>query len=65
MRETCVCGRSGELEDRDAVVDTRGYWLLRCAACGHVDNLEWLTAEAALLVWGEARRRREDSLEAA
>jgi hypothetical protein len=65
MRETCFCGRSGELEDRDPVLDTGGYWLLRCPTCGHLDNLGWLNEEAALLVWGEARRRREDPLEAA
>jgi diadenosine tetraphosphatase ApaH/serine/threonine PP2A family protein phosphatase len=65
MRETCFCGRGGELEDREPVLDTRGYWLLRCPTCGHLDDLEWLTEEAALLLWGEARRRREDALEAA
>jgi hypothetical protein len=65
MRETCFCGRSGELEDRQPVLDARGRWLLLCPGCGHLDDLGWLTEEAALLVWGEARRRREGPLEAA
>ncbi len=49
MRETCFCGRSGELENREPVLDTRGYWLLRCPACGHLDDLGWLSEDAALL----------------
>ena len=65
MRETCFCGQSGELEDREPVFDARGYWLLRCPACGHLDDLRWLSEEAALLVWGEAMDRREGPLEAA
>jgi hypothetical protein len=65
MREICFCGRRGELEDREPVLNTGGHWLLRCSTCGHLDDLGWLTEEAALLVWGEARHRREDQLEIA
>jgi hypothetical protein len=65
MRENCFCGRSGELEDREPILDTERYWLLGCPTCGHVDDLGWLTEEAALLVWGEAKRRWENRLEAA
>jgi hypothetical protein len=53
------------LQDREPVLDAGGRWLLQCPTCCHLDDLEWLTEEAALLLWGEARRRREDALEAA
>jgi hypothetical protein len=67
MRESCFCGREGELEDREPILDARGRWMLRCPseACDHLDDLGWLAEEKALMVWGEARRRREDPLEAA
>jgi hypothetical protein len=65
MRESCFCGRNGELEDREPILDARGRWVLRCCDCGHLDDLGWLIEEAALMAWGEARRRREDPLEAA
>ncbi len=61
MREVCFCGRSGEIEDREPVLTDKARWVLRCPseACGHLDDLSWLSEEASLLVWGEARRRRE------
>jgi hypothetical protein len=65
MRESCFCGRGGELEDREPVLDATGRWLLRCPSCSHIDELGWLTEEAALMVWGEARSRLEDPLWAA
>jgi diadenosine tetraphosphatase ApaH/serine/threonine PP2A family protein phosphatase len=65
MRESCFCGRSGELEDREPALGAGGLWVLRCPGCGHLDDLGWLTEEAALMVWGEARRRHEDPLKAA
>lgn len=63
MLEVCFCGRSGEIEDRDSILTDEARWVLRCPseACGHVDDLGWLPEEEALLVWGEARRRREGS----
>ena len=65
MRESCFCGRSGQLEDREPVLDAEARWLLRCPNCGHLDDLGWLTEEAALMVWGEALRRRWDPLRTA
>jgi hypothetical protein len=65
MRESCFCGRSGELEDREPILDGQGRWMLRCPDCGHPDDLGWLIEESALMVWGEARGGREDPLEAA
>ena len=65
MRESCFCGWNGELEDREPILDARGWWVLRCPNCGHLDDLGWLPEEAALLVWGQAGRRREDPLKAA
>jgi hypothetical protein len=65
MQEICFCGRSGELEARQPVLDARGWWLLRCPGCGHLDDLAWLEEEAALMLWGEAVRRWEEPLEAA
>jgi hypothetical protein len=65
MRESCFCGRSGELEDREPILDAKVVWALRCPDCGHLDYLNWLSEEAALLVWGEARRRHEGQREAA
>ncbi len=59
MRESCFCGRLGELEDREPVFDPGGYWLLRCPSCGHLDDLGWLSEEAALLLWATAVDRRE------
>ena len=38
--------------------------MLRCSDCGHLDYLTWLSEEAALLVWGESRRRHEGQREA-
>ena len=65
MREVCYCGRTAELEDRQPILDGDGRWVLICPECGHVDDPGWLTEEAALMVWGEARRRHKDPLEAA
>lgn len=59
MQEACYCGRVGELEERKPILLDGGIWALRCEACGRVDRLEWLPEEAALLLWGEARCRRE------
>lgn len=59
MREVCFCGRSGKLEDRQPILDEVRRWMLICPECGHTDDLAWLSEEAALLVWGEARRRHE------
>ncbi len=58
MKESCFCGRFGEVEDREPVLDAKGRWALRCPGCGHLDRLVWLPEEAGFLLWGEAKRRR-------
>ena len=45
MLETCYCGRTGEIESREPVVDDEGRQALRCPDCGHLDHLSWLPAE--------------------
>jgi phage FluMu protein Com len=57
MREACLCGRVGELEDRTPVHDD-GYLALRCPKCGHLDHLEWLTEDARRPVLKEAHGRK-------
>jgi hypothetical protein len=59
MREVCFCGRAGEIEDRQPILDGDGRWVLICPECGHVDDLTWLSEEAGLLLWSEARHRQE------
>jgi hypothetical protein len=40
MRESCSCGRSGELVDPEPILDAKVVWsALRCPDCGHVDYL--------------------------
>lgn len=65
MREICYCGWSGELEDREPVLDALGRWMLRCPECGHLEDLGVADGGVRPMVWGEAQRRREDPLEAA
>ena len=60
MREVCYCGRTGELEDRQPILDGAGRWVLICPECGHADDLAWLSEEAGLLIWGKARHGQED-----
>lgn len=59
MKESCYCGRVGEIEDREPVPDGKGKRVLRCPECGHVDDLRWLPEEAGRLLWEEAIHRRE------
>ena len=59
MREACFCDRTGEIEDRDPILDAGGRWALRCPDSGHGDYLKCLPEEAGLLIWGEAMHRRE------
>jgi hypothetical protein len=55
MQETCYCGRTGELEDREPVTDGDGREALECRRCGHLDHLSWLQDSGP--VFDEARRR--------
>lgn len=59
MEESCFCGRMGEVEDREPVLNGDGSRALRCPseACGHVDDLRWLSEEDRLLLWEKAVRR--------
>ncbi|HEX2741185.1 MAG TPA: hypothetical protein VHM69_12115 [Rubrobacter sp.] len=59
MRESCFCGRIGEVEDREPVTTATGEPALRCPeeACGHTDGLGWLPEETRRLVVEEAARR--------
>lgn len=61
MKESCYCGRTGDVEDREPILDGGGRSFLRCPDCGHVDYLEWLLEENGFLLWGEAKRRCETS----
>ncbi len=64
MQEACYCGRTGEIEDREPVIDGDGRAALECPQCGHLDHLSWLqNPESAV---EEARRRsRERQISAA
>ena len=58
MKESCFCGRTGDVEDREPILDGDGRSVLHCPDCGHVDHLRWLSEENDFLLWGEAMRRR-------
>ncbi len=60
MRGVYFCGGSGDVRDRKPILDEAGRWALRCTDCGHTDYLEWLSEEAGLALWSEAKRRREE-----
>ena len=57
MRESCYCGRSGEISDREPVTLKDGVTGLACPSCGHTDRLEWLSGEARGLILEEAIRK--------
>lgn len=59
MREVCYCGRTGEVESREPVLNNDGRRALRCPKCGHTDRLEWLPKEARARVFEEAEWRSE------
>jgi uncharacterized C2H2 Zn-finger protein len=58
MRESCYCGRTGEIEAREPVATEDGGQALRCPDCGHLDRLDWLPGEAKRHAFEEAGRRR-------
>jgi uncharacterized C2H2 Zn-finger protein len=57
VRESCYCGRTGEIEDREPVATGDGRHALRCPDCGHLDRLDWLPEEARQHVFEKAERR--------
>ncbi|CAN5528163.1 hypothetical protein BH24ACT20_BH24ACT20_02670 [soil metagenome] len=50
MKESCFCGRTGDVEERTPVLDANGRRALECPDCGHADYLQWLPEEASLLL---------------
>jgi hypothetical protein len=58
MLETCYCGRTGEIEDREPVATGDGSYALRCPDCGHLDCLDWLNEEARRHVFEETESRQ-------
>jgi hypothetical protein len=57
MLESCYCGRTGEIEDREPVATSDDGQALRCLDCGYLDQLAWLPEEARRHVFEEAGRR--------
>jgi hypothetical protein len=59
MLESCYCGRTGEIEDREPVI-TDGRHALRCPEedCGHLEYLQWLPEEARRTVFEKAERKQ-------
>jgi hypothetical protein len=59
MLESCYCGRTGEIEDREPVV-ADGRRALRCPGegCGHLEYLEWLPKEARRTVFERAEQEQ-------
>ncbi len=62
MREVCFCGRTGEFEDRQPLLDDAGRWVLICPECGHMDDLAWLSEEARMHLWSKVQRRQADEV---
>jgi hypothetical protein len=60
MLESCYCGRTGEIEDREPIVADDGRRALRCPGevCGHLEYLEWLPEEARQTVFERAGRKQ-------
>ncbi len=57
MRESCYCGRVGDVEDRAPVWRNGRTEALRCPRCGHLDPLPYLDDAARHEVFEEAERR--------
>ena len=62
MRESCYCGRVGEVEDREPVLRDGRTEALRCRRCGHLDPLPCLEADVRHSVFEEAERRSLERL---
>ena len=63
MKETCYCGRIGDVEDRNPVWGEDKSEALQCPQCGHLDYLLQFDAHARRLVFEEAERRYLATLE--
>ena len=62
MRESCYCGRVGEVEDREPVYEGARVEALRCPRCGHLDPLPQFDDDARRGVFDEAERRSLERL---
>jgi hypothetical protein len=58
MRESCYCGKTGEIEDREPVAAGDDEGTLRCPDCGHLDRLDWLPEHARRYVFEEAESQQ-------
>jgi hypothetical protein len=58
MLESCYCGRTGEIEDREPVAAGHGGPAIRCPDCGHLERPGWLPEEARRRAFGEAESRQ-------
>ena len=58
MLESCYCGRTGDIEDREPVATEDGSQALRCPDRGHLDRLDWLPEEVRRHVFEKAERRQ-------
>ena len=58
MLESCYCGRTGEIEDREPVATGGGGRALRCPDCGHLERLDRLPEEARQHAFEEAESRQ-------
>ena len=58
MLESCYCGRTGEIEDREPVATGDGGRALRCPDCGHLERLDWLPERARRNAFEEAESRK-------
>ena len=65
MKESCFCGRTGEVEDRKPVLSDDGQRVLKCPseACGHVEDLRWLPEQARRVIWEKAIRHHDHAIE--
>ncbi len=62
MRESCYCGRVGDVEDREPVLRESRTEALRCPRCGDLDPLIYLDDAARHSVFEEAERRSLERL---
>ena len=62
MRESCNCGRVGEVEDRELVLRDGRSEALRCPRCSHLNPLPYLEDDARRGVFEEAERRSLERL---
>ncbi len=59
MREVCIRGRYGDVEDREPISGLVGEIGLKCPGCDHIDDLSWLSKREQAAIWAEVWRRYE------